>query len=120
MGMVVDTIVLTTTLLVASLQVKSKGRKLHTNMRIQIYASALGHCLYKRTLVESADCRQYSLLTTGELEDKYHDMRGSTPKPEWNAGDLTTEILRSVDTSVSNRQLNNMKGPLEEDVKDHC
>jgi hypothetical protein len=42
LGMVVDTLVCTTTLLVASLQVAIKGRKTHDNMRNQIYANAFG------------------------------------------------------------------------------
>ena len=41
-GVVVDTLVCTTTLLVASLQVAINGQKLHDNMRNQIYASTIG------------------------------------------------------------------------------
>ena len=41
-GMVIDTIVCTTTLLIASLQVAIKGRKNHDNLKNQVYASAFG------------------------------------------------------------------------------
>ena len=41
-GMVINTIVYTTTFLVASLQVAVKGRKSHDNLRNQLYNSAFG------------------------------------------------------------------------------
>ena len=41
-GMTIDTLVLTTTLLVANLQVCVKGRKSHDNLRNQLHAGAFG------------------------------------------------------------------------------